>query len=616
LKELIKYRDAIAHGINVLRYHPAWYIHLSKIDHKLGFCDIGTANAHRALILIKAGLCIDKQTYPCHLGEDVCSCIAPQLDKKSKITVTSALKVLHVQALRQLLYNLLGSGAFWEGLSEAKDALTLFPDDKELVETRRQLKEGFEGECRAIGIPDESVENAESIVAYTRRGTIYQKPYPWVDKALYSRSSALVKEVNKSFGSAKCEVKQITLSGRPLQVNKMDGSQDVGPLGVFASQDIREGELLMVDKWFISMSDVPSSRLTHCDACHAYLLEPYIHQSDVIKPSCCGMVAYCSMECYDVASKGYHRIICRKDVEWLYQDPKGVYCKRVARDHSRSLLFLRIMCIVLSDRLCQQEASQEPTHPLQHPIIARMIANYPPPSKIHSNHASGWVYSESVTTAHRILQLLEIDVFTSSEFTPEVIQTIYWRLENNASGSICNLSDDRRPKRSSSTKIRRQEADRNDEYMLCLNPNYLFFNHSCEPNVTWHGSNPDPWVDISWLRGFNGEVLRAGCSAVWCIAARDVKKGEELKISYVGNPLGDNSEDRQQKRYMLEKWFDGGCGCRVCVREDETGVIGEEESEEGIEEDNEEDSQEDNKEESEESGDDSEEDIDEDCSED
>jgi len=75
----------------------------------------------------------------------------------------------------------------------------------------------------------------------------------------------------------------------------------------------------------------------------------------------------------------------------------------------------------------------------------------------------------------------------------------------------------------------------------------------------------------------NGEILKPGCSAVWCSAARDIKKGEELKISYIGDPLGNfpddgegEVEDRKAKRVWLEKWMEGGCGCAVCEEENRT----------------------------------------------
>jgi hypothetical protein len=116
--------------------------------------------------------------------------------------------------------------------------------------------------------------------------------------------------------------------------------------------------------------------------------------------------------------------------------------------------------------------------------------------------------------------------------------------------------------------------------MVNLNQNYLFFNHSCEPNVSWHGAVPDGDVSVGWLKGMNGKILKPGCSAVWCTAARDIKKGEELKISYIGDPLGlipadeeeveDSEGGRKAKRGWLEKWMEGGCGCAVCEEENRT----------------------------------------------
>jgi SET domain len=343
----------------------------------------------------------------------------------------------------------------------------------------------------------------------------------------------------------------------------------------------------MADKCFATVSDVPSSYLAHCDACHGSLLEPYMHPIDVINPACCDKVAYCTTACYETALNGYHRVVCGKDIEWLYQDFEGTYGKKAARDHSRSLLFLRVMCTVLSDRRYQREMGETPTHPLLHPLITRMTGYNPPPGELHPGPGSDWMYSENVVIPHRILQLLKVDIFKSSEFTPEVIQTIYWRLDNNACGGIVNLSGKDHQCRSSSTGSMRRRGGEHEEETLSLNPNYLFFNHSCEPNVNWRGSTPNQRVGTSWLKGLSGEILRPGCSAVWCIADKDVKKGEELKISYVGTPLGHDRRDRMNKRFMLTKWFHGGCGCNVCVHEDETGVMDEDCSDEESNEDNE-----------------------------
>ena len=82
---------------------------------------------------------------------------------------------------------------------------------------------------------------------------------------------------------------------------------------------------------------------------------------------------------------------------------------------------------------------------------------------------------------------------------------------------------------------------------------------------------------VSWLEIGEGKFLKPGQSTVVCKAARKVRKGEELLISYVGDPLGMgegkqegmNAEGRERKRFWLNKWFEGGCGCEVCRVEDE-----------------------------------------------
>lgn len=167
------------------------------------------------------------------------------------------------------------------------------------------------------------------------------------------------------------------------------------------------------------------------------------------------------------------------------------------------------------------------------------------------------------------------------DFTPEVIQTIYWRLENNVSRCIIYSPSLKDQKESADALPKRHQDDNELEHLLCLNSRYLFFNHSCKPNVDWHGSNANPWEGISYLTGFNGKVFKPGCGAVWCIAAEDVKAGEELKISYVGNPLGCDSSDRKVKRNMLNKWFASGCGCTICEQENETGIFDNEDGEDG-----------------------------------
>jgi hypothetical protein len=289
---------------------------------------MGAGNAHRALILIEAGPKLKPAcSYPLNLGDEVRKSVARRLQSSSGLTLQDELDRLHAKAYSELLNGLMGCGAFWDGLIEAKTALTFFPNDVDLLDSRDCLKLGFQDQHNGL---KDAGPLAQDLVALTRTGKIYQKLYPWVDEKLYMRSSALLREVNKTIGLENCEIRPVVFDlptpkpGKSSAVSKRTptkDSQDVGPLGVFATRNIKEGEIIMVDKCLTGISDIPSSQLVHCDACHASLSMPYIHPSEISKPRCCNTAAYCSKVCLDTAVSGYHAILCGKNWDWLYSNP-------------------------------------------------------------------------------------------------------------------------------------------------------------------------------------------------------------------------------------------------------------------------------------------------------
>lgn len=607
--------------MKVTPYDPALYIDLSRVDTKLGFCDIALANAFRGLILVKAGL-----TPSNRFSSAVRNVIFRKIQVLSPIIIDDELTDIHLKLSREYINGFLGTSCYWDGLVKVKEALHSFPGDAELLEMRHVLKESFED--RYLALKDSDGEPNE-LKAISRMGKIYQKAYPWLDGNLNLRTPELLKYVNKTLGTEYCEVRKVLFgppvfgpeppAGFSIRRQGQEKNVGVGPLGIFATRDIEEHEIIMADKTLTAVSQIPSSRKEHCDACHASLSMPFVHPKNVVNPYCCGKVAYCSQKCYKTAMKEYHQVICGKEMSWLYED---IGTGRRGCTRWRPIMFLRLIAIVIQDRRNAEAQNLKPVHPLQHHLVARMAANYAPADKYHPDYCNDWQFFENVTAPTRILLDLGIDIFTNLDFTPEVVQTIYWRMENNANLAAFNLS----PRESAVDKWRlksrkmphltvEEEEDLNDGgaiNMTCLNNNYLFFNHSCEPNVSWRGSIPDPSVSISWLRGVNNEIHKPGESTVFCKAARNIKKGEELKISYIGDPMGrgeaaarshqekgngmrkvmdeDEHEDndseieseeesdvsplekerrkaRVKKRRWLEKWFAGGCGCRVCEEE-------------------------------------------------
>ena len=122
--------------------------------------------------------------------------------------------------------------------------------------------------------------------------------------------------------------------------------------------------------------------------------------------------------------------------------------------------------------------------------------------------------------------------------------------------------------------------------------------HAFVGTCSWHGASNDVTTEAFSSRlGDDGRVHNPTSSAIFVTAGTDIRAGEELKISYVGDALGDDDDDddgvagerggdlrdvvgrrgRRAKKGLLGKWIDGGdCGCVLCGLEREEGERGKE----------------------------------------
>ncbi|RDW84865.1 hypothetical protein BP6252_02455 [Coleophoma cylindrospora] len=561
LDDLIYHQRTIYDSILETPYDPKHWIELCQCCLTLGFADIAAAAAHKALILIKASLNLDHGcegiVYPSNLEILTKMTLGERLHTRSPTIIEEELKNLLLICYSGLLSSLLACGTFWEGLRAAKEALSIFPKDVDLLETRNMLRDYFYERQNSLkaGAADKV---DESLILMTRVGEIYQVQYPWLDTRLNDRTPALVRELNDNLNSQICEIKPIILG--PLRE-----SFDVGPLGIFAMRDIDEGESVLVDKCITNTTDLHPKAQTYCDACHASLLAPHTLPMQIVRPECCEEVAFCSQDCCSTATSGYHRILCGKDWSWTYGRNGRPKSTGLAPDPMwRVRLFLRMVAVYLADT----QSTKTKVHPLQHSLFGRMSANYSLPSYPDFPLTHDWYYYENIGAPTRILMTLGINPFTDPHWTQEVIQTIFWKMENNANMSNINLSTTTLP----SSNSPQREDSTGEEIVTSINTNYLFLNHSCEPNISWRGPSSTPFESSDSLEGINGEIIKPGSATIICRARQKIKKGEELKISYIGDPMGtsDNTQlegGRQERRRWLRKWFEGGCGCSICTKE-------------------------------------------------
>jgi hypothetical protein len=201
---------------------------------------------------------------------------------------------------------------------------------------------------------------------------------------------------------------------------------------------------------------------------------------------------------------------------------------------------LRIVAVILAERAGAPQGRR--CHPLAHPLVAHLSATYTPDNVTDGAFNHLWTFHENVKIPTKILITLGVDIFSDPDFSQETIHTIMLRLGNNADESATNLTPGR---------------PRN---LVSIHPNYIFFNHSCENNVEWTTAGTiEKFLQLS-----NGSIT-PGMSAVWCHANRDIKAGEECKITYIAVPMGRNADHRIHQRLALRAWVgDRGCGCSVC----------------------------------------------------
>lgn len=477
LDAVIAYREAVARDAFCFPHDPVPILSLSGIYGQLGFSDIAVGYAHRASLIVEAAMSINKSillndtqsvtgapasTVLNTLAKDM---ISIKLHGLGPCSMGDELQHLHRQSYQMLLAALLGTGANWDGLLLAKTALKLYPEDLELKELQHELKEAFRYRSEGYREAQYKARMNADMVEAIQMGKIYQKKYPWMDQDLYKRTSQTLREANEAFEGSSCEIRAVTFGTVKLDFPKK--GDDVGPLGVFATRDIQQGELVMLDRTVTVVSNVPSSTLQHCDACQGCLVPPFIRPECIVHPTCCSKVAYCSLECYKAAATGYHKVLCGKDFDWMYENI-SIAKTSGAPSHWKAIIFLRVIVVVLAD------INHTRVHPLRHPLMARMSANYPPEGKILGQYDAGhqWLYFTNVVAPTQILLQLGVNIFTDTFWTPEVIQTIFWRIENNANMAVTELTN---------RKI----------HLFNINPNYLFFNHSCQPNISWHGACHD-----------------------------------------------------------------------------------------------------------------------------
>lgn len=361
-----------------------------------------------------------------------------------------------------------------------------------------------------------SVEAVREWEISFNNGMIMFLAYPFTPSKYLSRQEDVVTSAQVLFrnASSKCKLSYSS-------VRMGNTSSDI--LGVFATCDIASSEQLLEDSTIFAASTFSASapstlatrwfegfKLAVCDNCFGGIF------SDMaVSPDCC-KTEYCSKHCQDTALFNYHKVLCGKNFEWLYEESRKLP-KTVSLNGP---LWLRILATCVQSGL----------HPLDHPAIARL-------APLYSRNGRRWSFVNNIRHPILILQQLGINPFNDFRYETWVLHTIWARIVNNQEEHLEPV------------------LEGGNFSLRCINPMYSFFNHSCEENAAWDvgGNSKGP----SSCFGGSTKVL---------YAERPIKKGEEICVSY---GTFTSSETKAERFALLASWIgiEGECGCPKCRRE-------------------------------------------------
>ena len=221
-----------------------------------------------------------------------------------------------------------------------------------------------------------------------------------------------------------------------------------------------------------------------------------------IKMTCCTS-AFCSKVCKQEAIDTYHDVMCGKDFRWLY-----IACTEGDQVYSDKVPLMMVKILATAIHLnCK---------PLKVPCVRTLKANYDNVS------LSKFTLFDNIITPIQILETLGVDVFTNLKFDSWAIQTVITRIENNRVG---------------------KKTLSNQEYST-VDPLFCMFNHSCMPSAAFH--------------------FLGGSTETRVKAIRDIKKGEEICVSYIEPRLPESV-----RRDKIWRRIGRVCDCLRCRRERE-----------------------------------------------
>ncbi|KUJ11523.1 uncharacterized protein LY89DRAFT_786439 [Mollisia scopiformis] len=448
---------------------------------------------------------------------------------------TETVKQLRFRSFMVLSRALSQAGAFHSFREMCLEARAMYPADDVLSSGLASSDVALKSLRRNIQQSHALGRSQTNVDEQLKFGRISFRLYPFMPPQYLQRSAERITSANTrlvEMGAA-CVVRASSLGSSaaipepPLRI--------LGPwnrtLGLFATSDIKKGDVILKDTTTWGTNTEPAvvyfkyqgraHPMPRCDNCCG-ITPPW---NSVVHQSKCCNTTYCSDSCLKTAKATYHQVLCGKDFSWITNKPQsGGRQTDPGLSDTIGSMWLRILATCVQSGL----------HPLEHPSIAALTANYESDDRISRR----WSLAFNIDVPQRILTTLGVDIFKDLRYDTWVLQTIWARMTNNQRGEI-------------------EKGLNGPVVSRSVHQLFSFINHSCEPNAEAE--------DLS--ETYPPQTAPVVCSSALAIFARkNIKAGEELFISYAnGETLG---QSRAVWNYNLQlSRLSGDCLCARCKRE-------------------------------------------------
>ncbi|TGO35468.1 hypothetical protein BHYA_0157g00200 [Botrytis hyacinthi] len=515
LTEIEKYRENLRQCTKALAlfpYTPSYWRSRSAVLLGLGYPELAAADAYKALVLttyVFDGKYLGSRVW-LEMGMvvwygDVIKGNPWDANfsmEKFGVQMLTTLKSERKQAYTQLIFSLGYLRALPDIKSITAEALKHYRDDFTFLSFQKAATSAYER--NRTFIYEQSLSDDVKWMK-AEMGAVWNKPYPWAS-GFHTRTKSSIKAANVAL--KKCS-KALRIRPSTVAVSDSDGVS----YGMFASQDINEGDIIIERSPVLSISGLqvkkhlslidsligetktrPKTSPGNCFNCYGLLNESGPEYGFV----CCSHLYFCSQNCKNLAKQYYHDALCGTNILPTYSLPRNKKCY-VWGPEIAGIIWLRLLAT------CKQGGG----HPLQHPLVANL-----------SNHEAAaqdpWSLEIRVIRPLKILEMLGIDIFANQWYDTWVLETLWQIFRINSAG----------------------DYDAEDEYGCWVDGLYAMFNHSCE----------EPRMLGTYIQDFD----RAGSKFQYC-ALREIKKGEEVCVSYIEVLSG----SRMERRKALATWLSG-----------------------------------------------------------